>query len=235
MLYKSFMKKLTTSLILIGLFSFFTACGKEKLTPAYKATTVNQLKNNKPIYFSYKIDDTQIDEYAKNAGKFPIFGKLFKAIAVVLANSTITSQGGHELELGSIDVDLSGLQSIDLNYVDWIKLNSLLVEIRDSKSKDSLRFIDKIEIYAKLKNIPVGIPVNENGMARLLFFDSKEQALGCSDRCLSLEQAQIDWKQLLKENQIITIHPKIEINSVPLSSMKLAGSIDFSVKFNLGF
>jgi hypothetical protein len=211
------------------------SCGKETLTPQYSPKTINQLKNEQPMFFSYKIDDTQIDEYAKNTGKFPIFGKLFQAIAVVLANSTINNEGGHELELGSIDVDLNTLESLDFNYLSWIKLNNLKVEIRNSKSKDHLRFIDKIEIYAKLKNVPVGIPVDEKGYARLLYFDRKVQSLGCDDKCLTFEQESINWKELIAENKLISIHPKIVINSVPLNTMKLAGSVDFSVKFNLGF
>ena len=228
------MKKsfLAISIILLGL---LFSCGKERLTPLYQPKTVNQLKNDQPLYFSYKIDDTQIDEYAKNTGKFPIFGKLFQAIAVVLANSTINNEGGHELELGSIDVDLSTLSDIDYKYINWIKLTNLQVDIRNSKSKDNLRFIDKIEIYAKMDNIPVGVPVDEKGYARLLFFDRKIQSLGCEDRCLTFEQEPIVWKDLIARNKLISIHPKIIINSVPLSTMKLAGSIDFSVKFNLGF
>ena len=89
----------------------FSSCGREKLTPIYHEVTINQLQNDKPINFSYKIDDTQIDEYAKNAGKFPLFGKLFKAIAVVLANTSISNSKGHELQLDGADVDLSGISA----------------------------------------------------------------------------------------------------------------------------
>lgn len=221
--------------VILALLVLFSSCGKEQLTPLHNPKTVNQLRNDQPLFFSYKIDDTQIDEYAKNAGNFPIFGKLFQAIAVVLANSTINNQGGHELELGSIDVDLSTISSIDFSYLKWIKLNNLKIEIRNSKSKDNLRFINKIEIYAKLKNVPVGIPVDENGFARILYYDNKEQSLGCEDKCLNLMQENINWKQLIQENKMISVHPKIVINSVPLSSMKLAGSVDFSIKFDVGF
>jgi hypothetical protein len=211
------------------------SCGKERLTPFVQTKTVNQLKNDQPLYFSYKVDDTQIDEYAKNAGKFPIFGKLFQAIAVVLANSTINNEGGHELELPAIDVDLSTFSELDYRYINWIKLSNLTVEIRNSKSKDHLRFIDKIEVYAKLKKPVPGVGVDEDGFTRLLFFDRKIQSLGCDDKCLSFEQEKLDWKEIMAQNKIITIRPKITINSVPLNTMKLAGSIDFSVKLNLGF
>lgn len=221
--------------IVLLLLIFIFSCGKEKLTPLYDAKTINELKNNQPMYFSYQIDDTQIDEYAKNAGKFPIFGKLFQAIAVVLANSTINNEGGHELELGAIDVDLSLLADLDFNYLTWIKLNSLLIEIRNSKSKDSLKFIDKIEIYAKLNNSS-SLPVDEKGFTRLLYFDRKVQVLECEDKCLHLEQdVGVNWKEIMANNKVISIHPKIVINSVPLRSMKLAGSVDFSVKFDVGF
>jgi len=229
------MKKLVFLTLLLITTLGMISCGKEKLTPLYMPKTVNQLKNNQPLYFSYKIDDTQIDEYAKNAGKFPIFGKLFKAIAVVLANTTINNEGGHELNLEPIDVDLSSLSEIDMKYIDWIKLNFIKVEIRNSKSKDHLRFIDKIEIYAKLANPPVGVQMEADGYVRLLFFDRKIHSLGCEEKCLEFEQEKINWKKIIAENKIISIKPKIVINSVPLSTMKLAGSVDFSVKFDVGF
>lgn len=229
------MKKLMFLALSLIVVLGMVSCGKEKLTPLYLPKTVNQLKNNQPLYFSYKIDDTQIDEYAKNAGKFPIFGKLFKAIAVVLANTTINNEGGHELDLDAIDVDLSSLNEIDMKYIDWIKLNFIKVEIRNSKSKDHLRFIDKIEIYAKLANPPVGVPMEADGYVRLLFFDRKIHSLGCEEKCLEFEQENISWKKIIAENKIISIKPKIVINSVPLSTMKLAGSVDFSVKFDVGF
>jgi hypothetical protein len=222
-------------LLLVLVLLASVSCGKEKLTPLYMPKTVNQLKNNQPLFFSYKIDDTQIDEYAKNAGKFPIFGKLFKAIAVVLANTTINNDGGHELDLNPIDVDLTSLNDIDLKYIDWIKLNYIKVEIRNSKSKDHLRFIDKIEIYAKLANPPSGAPMEADGYVRLLFFDRKIHSLGCEEKCLEFEQEKLNWKKIIAENKIISIKPKIVINSVPLSTMKLAGSVDFSVKFDIGF
>ena len=189
------MKKLVFLTLLLITTLGMISCGKEKLTPLYMPKTVNQLKNNQPLYFSYKIDDTQIDEYAKNAGKFPIFGKLFKAIAVVLANTTINNEGGHELNLEPIDVDLSSLSEIDMKYIDWIKLNFIKVEIRNSKSKDHLRFIDKIEIYAKLANPPVGVQMEADGYVRLLFFDRKIHSLGCEEKCLEFEQEKINWKK----------------------------------------
>jgi len=223
-------------LTLIFIFSL-TSClaPQEKLTLTHQVKTVNEMRKDAPILFSYQIDDTQIDEYAKNAGKFPIFGKLFKAVAVVLANSTINNSEGHELELDPLEVDFSSSSKVDFEFIEWIKLNSLLIQIRDSKVKDNLKFVDKIEIWAKLDEPTLGVPVDEMGYTRLLYFDRKIQSLGCSDKCLYLEQESIDWKKLLEENKKLMIKPKIVINSVPLSTMKLAGSVDFSVKFNLKF
>ena len=87
---KNIRKSLAWALVVMVLFS----CGRERLTPLYRPITINELKNDKPVNFSYQIDETQIDEYAKNAAKFPLFGKLFQAIARVVANTTISSQGG---------------------------------------------------------------------------------------------------------------------------------------------
>lgn len=229
------MKKIGKFTILALVVMAFSSCGREKLTPIYQPMTVNELKSDKPVNFSYQIDDTQIDEYAKNAGKFPLFGKLFQGIARVLANTTISTQGGHELELSEADVDLSSLSSIDFDLVQYITLDSLVIQIRDAKSRDSLTFIEKLEIYGKLDNPIDGLPVDSNGFSRLVYFDRTKDQLGCDGRCLKLNITPVDWKQLLKSNKLVHLQPKIIINSVPLSTMKLAGSIDFSVKFNLGF
>lgn len=213
----------------------FTSCGKEKLTPMVSAKTVNELRDDQPINFSYKVSSTQIDEYARNTGKFPIFGKLFQAIAFVLANSTISSKGGHELELEAIDVDLNSLGEIDFNYIDWIRLDSLLAIVDNAKKKDSLEFIERIEIYALLdKPLSTRAP-DENGMTRLVYFDKKIHQLECDGRCLNLRIEKLNWKELIKNNPKIKLQPKIFINSVPKSTMSLAGSVSFSIKFNLGF
>jgi hypothetical protein len=212
-----------------------SSCGREKLTPLYQAVTVNELKNDKPISFSYQIDDTQIDEYAKNAAKFPLFGKLFQAIAVVLANTSISNSGGHDLDLAAVDVDLSTLSAIDFDLIQFINLDSLIVSVRNAKNRDSLSFIDKLEIHLKLDSPIDGLPVDANGYSKIVYYDRTKDALDCDGRCIKLNVANVDWKKLLKANKLVHLQPKLTINSVPLSTMKLAGSIDFSVKFNLGF
>lgn len=235
MLYSGPMKKsFFLPLILVSLLTF-TSCGKEKLTPMVNSMTVNELRNDQPINFSYKISSTQIDEYARNTGKFPIFGKLFQAIAFVLANTTISSKGGHELELEAMDVDLSSLGDINFEYIDWIRLDSLLALVDNAKKKDSLQFIEKIEIYAVLDRPLSSFPPDENGMTRLVYFDKKIHSLECDGRCLNLKIEKLNWKELIKNNPKIKLQPKIFINSVPKSTMSLAGAVSFSIKFNLGF
>lgn len=223
---------LTTILIALVL---FTSCGKERLTPLVQPSTINQLRNDEPINFSYSVEPTQIEEYAKGTSKFPIFGKLFQAIAFVLANSSISSKGGMELELAPIEVDLNTLGNIDFRYIDWIRLNSLNAKIDKAGKKDSLEFIEKIEIYALLEHDLPGINPDMNGMTRLVYYDKKIHSLDCNGTCLNLKIEKIDWKELIKNNPKIKLQPKIFINSVPKSSMALAGSVSFSIKFNLGF
>ena len=229
------MKRTSSFILILALTVFFSSCGKEKLTPLVAPMTVNELRNDQPVRFSYKIDETQIDEYAKNTGKFPIFGKLFQSIAFVLANSSITSRGGHSLDLPAVDVDLTSLEEIDFEYIEWIRLDSLSIMIENAKKKDSLNFISKVEIYADLAERLPGVPVDEDGFSRLVYFDSTQHKLECENRCINLKLEKIDWKQLLKKNKKVKLQPKIIINSVPKSSMALAGSVGFSVKFNLGF
>jgi hypothetical protein len=229
------MKKLCNVTVLMLVVMVLSSCGREKLTPIYQPVTINELKNDKPVNFSYQIDERQIDEYAKNTGKFPLFGKLFQAIAVVLANTSISNAGGHDLELPAVDVDLSTLTSLDFDLIQYINLNSLVVIVREAKDRDSLGFIEKLEILAKFDNPVPGLPVDSNGFSKLVYFSKNNDKLSCEGRCLKLNIAPVDWKELLKTNKLAHLQPKLIINSVPLSTMKLAGSIDFSIKFNLGF
>ncbi len=229
------MKKPALLTLILATIVLFTACGKEKLTPLVNAVTVNELRNDQPINFSYRIDSTQIDEFARGAGKFPIFGKLFQGIAFVLANTSISSKGGHVLELDAIDIDLGGMVDIDYNYIDWIRLDSLLAHIDNAKKKDTLEFIEKVEIFALLDKPIAGLPVDEQGMTRLVYFDKKEHPLECNGRCLNLRIEKVNWKEIMKNNPKVKLQPKIIINSVPKSTMALAGSVSFSIKFNPGF
>lgn len=234
--YKLPMKNRLKWTLFICIFSLFlAACGKERLTPLVNPITVNELRNDQPVNFSYKIDETQIDEYARNTGKFPLFGKLFQAIAVVLANTTINSRGGHQLDLEPVDVDLEALGEIDFNYIDWIKLDSLLLMVENGKKKDSLEFIEKIEIYALLDRPIDGLPMDAKGFSRLVYFDRKAHDLECEGRCVNLRLEKVNWKQLLQNNKKVRLQPKLIINSVPRSSMALSGSVSFSIKFKLGF
>jgi hypothetical protein len=228
------MKKIVKCVVLtVGLLAF-SSCGREKLTPLYQAVTVNQLNNDQAVNFSYELEDTQIDEYAKDTKKFPLFGRLFQGIAVVLANASISSEG-HELDLPPVDVDLSSLTQVDFDMIQYINLDSLMVSVRNAKNRDSLEFVEKLEILIKLDSPVEGLPTDEKGYAKILYFDSSKNSLRCDGRCIKFNIADVDWKKLLQKNKFVRIQPKLVINSVPKSTMKLAGSINFSVKFNLGF
>jgi hypothetical protein len=229
------MKNTISMLLILMALMGFTSCGKEKLTPVVNPMTVNELRNDQPINFSYRIDSTQIDEYARNTGKFPVFGKLFQTVAFVLANTTISTKGGMDLDLDPMDVDLNSMTAVDFTFIDWIRLDTLLLHIDNAKKKDSLGFVEKIEIYAILDHPQEAFPVNENGMVKLVSFDKKINDLECDGRCLNLKIEKLDWKQLIKNNPKLKLQPKIIINSVPKSTMALAGSVSFSIKFNLGF
>lgn len=229
------MKNLVLLTLILSSLVLLVSCGKEKLTPLVSAVTINEFRNDQPINFSYKIDSTQIDEYARNTGKFPIFGKLFQGIAFVLANTTISNRGGHDLELDPMEIDLNSMGELDFDYIDWIRLDSLLAHIDSAKRKDTLEFIEKVEVYALLDQPLSGVAVDNKGMTRLVYFDKKLHPLECDGRCLNLRIEKLNWKELIKNNPKIKLQPKITINSVPKSTMALAGSVSFSIKFNLGF
>jgi hypothetical protein len=229
------MKKFYLLVLILASHVFLVSCGREKLTPLVNPVTVNELRNDQAINFSYKIDQTQIDEYARGTKKFPIFGRLFQAIAFVLANSTINSKGGMDLEMDPMELDLNSLGEIDFDMIDWISFDSLLLQVDNAKKKDSLEFIERIEILAKLDTPIEGLAVDKNGFSRLVFYDKKIHKLDCSGSCLSLRIERTNWRELIKSNPRLALQPKIIINSVPKSSMALAGSVSFSIKFNLGF
>jgi hypothetical protein len=227
-------KPFITTFIFLGLITLIS-CGKESLIPMVEPKTVNALRNDEAIHFSYSIDPTQIDEYAKGIKKFPIFGKIFQGMAVVLANSTIISKGGMPLEMQPMDLDLNSLGDVDFKFIDWISLDSLQVSIDNVKRKDSLKFIEKIEVYAQLENNLPGVALDSQGMTRLVYYDASKNGIDCDGGCINLKIEKLDWKELIKNNPRIKLLPKIVINSVPKSSMALAGSVSFSIKFEPGF
>lgn len=233
--YKISMKRDPRALLILLSFVFLASCGREKLTPLVSPITVNELRNDQPITFSYKTDDTKIDEFARGAKKFPIFGKLFQAIAFMVANSSINSKGGVDLEMEPMELDTNTMGEIDFNMIEWLSLNSLLLQVDNANKKDNLEFIEKIEILVKLDNPIEGLIVDNEGFSRLVYYDKKIHNLDCAGSCLSLRIEKIDWKELIKANPRVVLRPKIIVNSVPKSSMVLAGSVSFSVKFNLGF
>lgn len=211
------------------------SCGKEKLTPLYQPLTINEVRNNKPLNFSYQINTSKVDEYGKIAEKIPLFGKLFQAIAIVLANTTINDTEGYELKLPTLDVDLSRMADIDFNLIEFINFNSLFISITNPKGKDSLTFISILELYAKLENPIEGLPTDAEGYSKLVHFDKDGDGFQCDGTCIKLNIAKIDWKTVLKTNKIIYLRPRLIITSVPKSTMKLTETIDFSIKFNFGF
>lgn len=229
------MNRFSLSVLILASVVILASCGREKLTPLVSPVTINELRNDQAINFSYKIDQTQIDEYARGTKKFPIFGRLFQAIAFVLANSTINSKGGMDLEVDPMELDLNSLGEINFQMIEWISLDSLLLQVDNAKKKDSLEFIEKVEILAKLDNPIEGLAVDKNGFSRLVYYDKKIHKLDCNGSCLSLRIEKMNWKELIRSNPRLVLQPKIIINSVPKSSMALAGSVSFSIKFNLGF
>ena len=230
------MKKTTVLTLIFLSVLTFTSCGKEKLTPTVSAKTINELRSDAPISFSYKVGSTQIDEFARNTGKFPVFGKLFQTVAFVLANSTIPNKGGMELDFDPIEVELyTSMEEAEFKYIEWIELDSLLLKIDNAKRKDSLKFIEKIELYAVLDKDEFNVPLRESSFIKLVSFDKSIDELDCEGKCLKLNIEKINWKDLIKNNPKIKLQPKIFINSVPKSDMALAGSVSFSIKFNLGF
>ena len=223
------------ALILLNILTL-TSCGRERLTPLVSAKTINELRSDEPINFSYKVDSTQIDEFARNTGKFPVFGKLFQNIAFVLANATISNKGGMELELEPIDLELySSMEESDFSFIDWVHLDSLVMQIDNAKKKDSLKFIEKIDLYAIVENSEENITMTGTSFIKLVSFDKSKDKLECDGKCLRLNIEKINWKELIKNNPNIKLQPKIFINSVPKRTMSLAGSVGFSIKFNLGF
>jgi hypothetical protein len=151
-----------------------------------------------------------------------------------MANATI-GKDGIDINLPSVTIDLSTLLKADFSTIDYITLDQLDVNIRDPRSKDTLKFLDSIEIWAKLHRPIDGLPVDQDGYTRMLYFNRGEHTLGCGDKCLILKSEKVNWKKFLLDNPSLELKPIITINSVPDSTMKLAGSIEYSIKFNVGF
>lgn len=230
------MKRISCCIFILILSILLSSCGKEVLTPLVNPVTISELTDNRPVSFSYTVDSAEVDAFAKNAAKFPVFGKIFQGIVFVLANTTISTKGGHSLDIEPMPLDLDTLTEIDFQMINWINLDTLTLQIDNAKKKDSLEFIERIEIYADLRvSNTKELSLSDEGYVKLVSFDKKYNKLDCNGRCLKLNIEKIDWKDILQNNKSVTLIPKITINSVPKSTMSLAGSVGFSIKFNLGF
>lgn len=216
---------------------FLTACGvKEELVPAMESKTVNQLVEEKPMNFNFKIEAGQVDEFGRGFGKLFLIGPLLKKFARFFANLTIQGSDGKEIELDTEIIDLSQLKDTETKYLDFIHLDKIELRIKDPTKKDTLKFFKKVEIY--LENAEAyDLPTDDQGRFLLVSYDQELNGLKCNGTCLELSLAQLNWKTILftkKTNQIL-LKPKFVINSVPTQSFQLAGEVEFSIKFNPGF
>lgn len=234
------MKKFINQIVLvISMVSivFLASCGvREELTPSIESKTVNQLVDDKPMSFNFKIEAGQVDEFGRGFGKLFILGPLLKKFARFFANLTIQGSEGKELELDSELIDLSPLKDTDTKYVEAIYLNKVQLRIKDPSKKDTLKFFKKIEIY--LENAEAyDLPVDDQGRFLLVSYDQDLNGLKCNGTCLELSVAQLNWKSILftKKTNQMQLKPKFVVNSVPTQSFQLAGEVNFSIKFNPGF
>lgn len=228
----------TTKLFILIFSSIFllTSCGKETLTPFVSPMTISQLTDNRALEFSYRTEDSKLDEFGEAIGKFPIFGKIFQSIGQIIVNTTIKTKRGHQLALEPIDIDIASYGELDLTYIEWIKFDQLQIELTKIKKNETLEFIDRIEIAAQLDESEKGkYKLNKDGNVILVSYDKKRDQLDCEKKCLKLKIEEINWKTLLSKNKHVKLMPKILINSVPKSTMSLTADIKFSLKLNLGF
>lgn len=211
------------------------SCQKEELTPLVDPVTINELIDNKPIQFSFNATQTDIEEFGGDFSKFPLIGKLFQGLALVLVDTALMTTKGYEIKIDPIEIDLSAIEGTDLSSLEWVKVDAIKIFIDQAKKKDSLKFLKQLAIYADVPNDFEGIQRNEQGLVKLVSFESKKNALECDGQCLFMTVEDINWKSLVQNNTRLDIRPVILINSVPKSTMKLAVDVDFSVKVELGF
>lgn len=216
---------------------FLTSCGvKEELVPAMESKTVNQLVEEKPMNFNFKIEAGQVDEFGRGFGKLFILGPLLKKFARFFANLSIQGSDGKEIELDTEIIDLSQLKDTETKYLEFIHLDKVELRIKDPSKKDTLKFFKKVEIY--LENAEAyDLPTDDQGRFLLVSYDQELNGLKCNGTCLELSLAQLNWKTILftKKTNQIQLKPKFVINSVPTQSFQLAGEVEFSIKFNPGF
>lgn len=229
-------QQLTAFLLVIALF-FTVGCGvKEELTPTVETKTVNQLVEDKPMSFNFKIEAGQVDEFGRGLGKLFVLGPVLKRLARFFANLSISGSEGREVELDLETIDLSQLKDAETKYLDYIYIDKIQLRIKDPAKKDTLKFFNKIEIYLENANA-FDLPLDDQGRFLLLSYDNELNGLKCAGTCLELSFAQLNWKTLLFSNKTnqLQLKPIFVINSVPTQTFQLAGEITFRIKFNPGF
>ncbi len=223
---------ISTVFLLLG-----SSCGvREELVPTSGSKMVNELVNDQPMKFAFKIEAGEVDEFAKGFGKLFLVGPLLKKVARFFANMTIQGSEGKAIELDAELIDISQLKDTETKYIDFIHLDKIELQIKDPTKKDSLKFIKNLEVY--LENADAfDLPSDDQGRFLLISYDQELNGLKCNGTCMELSLAQINWKSLLfsKNSNQMQLKPKFVINSVPTQSFQLAGEVIFSIKFNPGF
>lgn len=230
------LKKIATYVFIVSLAMSASSCVQEELSPSVETKTVNQLIDDKPMNFHFKIEAGQVDEFGKGIGKLFVFGPILKRFARFFANLTLSGSEGKEIELDSESIDLSLLKDAETKYIDYIKLDKIILNIKDPSKRDTLKFFNRIEIY--LDNAEAfDLPVDDQGRFLLLSYDKDLNGLKCGGTCLEMSVAQLNWKTLIfsKTSNNMQLKPKFIINSVPTQTFELAGEVVFSIKFNPGF
>ncbi|MCK6595892.1 MAG: hypothetical protein L6Q33_11890 [Bacteriovoracaceae bacterium] len=230
------MRTLLSLVLILSISLMASSCVHEEWTPTLETKTVNQLIDDKPMNFHFKIEAGQVDEFGKGIGKLFVFGPILKRFARFFANLTLSGSEGKEIELDSETIDLSLLKDAETKYLDFIKLDKIILNIKDPSKRDTLKFFNRIEIY--LDNAEsFDLPVDDKGRFLLLSYDKDLNGLKCGGTCLEMSVAQLNWKTLIfsKTSNNMQLKPKFIINSVPTQTFELAGEVIFSIKFNPGF
>lgn len=230
-------------------------CGKNENVDAFAPPkTIAEQQGEDPNFIvfkaNYRFDDVDVQRPANVP--LPILGpvlnevgNIFADILIIFAQDFDVNQKPSEIELPELDLDV--VHSIEIKRV---KLNIIPGSIKESKNPlvrayqwitfktAKLDFIKTIEIGISNESL-----LDENEVKlRLGRYDAGKNELGCEKKCLELQMHRdsdqnkyLNLVPLMKNQRKLFLFPKVEVQSIPKRSFKVAVEMDFEIKLKLPF
>lgn len=215
---------------ILALLFLLISCQKESITPIANSQTIAQQRKKEPIRLSYPITNMGVDRIGGTIRKVPLIGGILRKFTEVFADITIKAKGT-KVEIEPTRFSFPELDEVDFDIIENINLEKVILKINDEdQRKKNINFIKKMKIV-----LDVYDEIEGDISIRILDYNREEMEDDCQGKCIKMNIARSNWKEILSKYRDYTLNVELLIDSVPKSQMSIDGVIDFSVGIDLGF